>query len=381
MRNLLCSLLLLLAAKMALADQSVCFCHWLSCHWILWSSFSLKSPSFLQIYSVKTVAEFSWTTDDDGSRLSTSQIYQLENAAATYFGELLNDWLEQDETVDPLTTRVAITDQNVGLTETGEMLRFEVPSIVEFQYIGEKEIPSITATLQNLTANSLDEPAYANMQILAGARPASSFTISFSNTTMNASTLLYTVVEPVPSESNTDGQTGLIIACTLATISLIMASLILMWAVGVFDGVNVCKNLRSRFYLPPIMSHEDQLPYGMNTKSTAEETNVDEHIGAVPMHDDEECALQDQGIEMTPSRGIFREEDEDMLSPVDSEFSTGEETDISHVSSVAPLGIASMRKEKRHAAAARKSSIPQESATLSPESILADIQSFHMDID
>jgi hypothetical protein len=306
----------------------------------------------------------------------------MENAASTFFGELLNDWIQEDELVDPLTTRVAIADQDVGLTETGERLQFEIPSVVDFQYIGEKEIPSITATLQNLTDANLDEAAYSNLEMLAGT---SSFTITFSNTTTaDASTLLFTIESP--SNSGSSGQTGLIVACTFATVSLVLASLVLLWAVGVFDGWNCCKNLRSRFYLPDPKASESPLPYGMTAKSTAEETEDGHHnVGALPMRDDEESAMQDQGIEMTPSRGIFREEDEEdseLYSPADSETDiTNLSQDISHVSSVAPLGIASMRKEKSFAKAESRRSVAHSTATMSPESILADIQSIQLDID
>lgn len=311
----------------------------------------------------------------------------MENAASTYFGELLNEFLEEDEQVAPLTTRVAITDQNVGLTGTGERLQFDVSSIVHFQYIGEKEIPSITDDLQTLVNENSDAPAYSNLEILTGARPASSFAITFTNTTTNSSTLLYTVMEYTPSSESNNGHTGLIVACTLATISLVLASLVLLWAVGFFDGWKPCKNLRARFYLPPLRTPESPLPYGMTAKSTAEETETGDHYGAAPIRhddddDDEESALQDQGIEMTPSRGIFREDESDMISPADSIFSDGDTTDISHVSSVAPLGIASMRKEKRNAAQARNTIAHSATAPMSPESILADIQSIQsMPID
>lgn len=326
---------------------------------------------------MKTIAEFSWLADDDAPLLTTSQIYQIERAASSYFGELLNDWLDEEELNDPLTTKVAITDQKVGLTETGERLKFELPSMVDFTYIGEKEIPSITETLQNLTDANRDSPAYSNLHMLAGSSPTASFTIVFSNTTTDASTLLYTVEDT--SESGSD-QTGLIVACTFASISLFLASLILLWAVGTFDGWKACKSLRSRFYLPSPKAPNSPVPYGMAAKSTAEETEAGEsNIGADPMPTlDEERGMEGQGIEMTPSRGIFREDDDDseLMSPADSEF-----TDVSNVSSIGPLGIASMRKVKRSAAEATSPPDSSPGVAMSPESILADIKALPIDVD
>lgn len=341
------------------------------------------------MYSVKTVAKLSWIADDDATRLSTSQIYQIENAASKYFGELLNEWIEEDEDEQnyPLTTKVAVTDQSVGLTETGERLRFELPSILDFQYVGEDEIPSITATMQTLTDENTDSPAFSNLQTLVGANPPSSFTVIFSNTTMKASTLLYTVDEVVSSSN----QVGLIVACIVASTALFLASVILLWAVGTFDGWNACKNLRARFYLPSSKAPESPIPYGM-TKSTMEETVAGESnlgVGAFPLptHDeeDEESLPHEQGIEMTPSRGIYQQsyDESDIISPSDSEC-TDISVDVSHVSSVAfssvaPLGIASMRKEKLHA---RMTNPPTSShCPMSPESILGDLQAFPIDVD
>ena len=280
----------------------------------------------------------------------------MENAAATYFGELLGKALSKNEEQDtdplqaPLQTKVAVTDQSVGLTETGERLEFQIPSIVDFTYIGTEEIESITNTLQELVDASRDSAAYSNLNALAsGGRQEDSFTITFSNTTMEPSTRLYTVEDTSVTESS-NGQTGLIIACTLASVSLFLASLTLLWAVGRFDGWTVCKDFRARFYMPSAKDPSSPIPYGMTAKSTSDETEAGNPIGAARMHHDDDTELQDQGIEMTPSRGIFREDEEDeseLLSPVDSEFT--EATDISHVSSIAPLGIASLRKEKRTA--------------------------------
>lgn len=320
--------------------------------------------------------------------MTTSQIYQMENAAATYFGELLGEALEKNEEQDtdplqaPLQTKVAVTDQIVELTETGERLQFQIPSIVDFTYIGMEEIASITNTLQQLVDDSRDSAAYANLNTLAGGRQQDSFTITFSNTTMESSTLLYTVEDTSDTESS-NGQAGLIIACILASISLFLASLTLLWAVGRFDRWTVCKDFRARFYMHSLKDPHSPMPYGMTAKSTAEETEAGHTIGAEAMHHDQDSELQDEGIEMTPSRGIFREDDDEseLLSPVDSEFTDA--TDISHLSSIAPLGIASLRKERRKANAAAAS--PTFSGigtnTMSPESILADIEAMTVDVD
>jgi hypothetical protein len=340
------------------------------------------------IYSVKTNAGFSWLADDDSQMMTTSQIYQMENAAATYFGELLGEALKKKEEQDtdplqaPLQTKVAVKDQIVGLTATGERLTFEIPSIVDFTYIGTEEIASITNTLQESVDASRDSAAFSNLNTLAGGQPQDSFKITFSNTTMKASTLLFTVEDTSVTESN-NGLVGLIIACTIASISLFVASLILLWAVGRFDGWTLCKDLRARFYMPSPKDPPSPIPYGMTAKTTDDDTEAGNTIGATAMHLDKNHELQDQGIEMTPSRGIFRvdEDESEILSPVDSEFT--EASDFSHVSSIAPLGIASFRKETRKGKVATGTS-PACSGistrTMSPESILADIESMTIDM-
>ena len=296
----------------------------------------------------------------------------MENAASTYFGELFNSWLKEEEQ-DPLMTKVTIADQNIELTQTGENSKVSLPSTVDLMYIGEEEIPSITQVLTNLTKGN-DSPAYSNLQTLAG-QPMS-FTITFPNSTIEASTYLYTVEETNTADKSA-GQTGLIVACTFASFSLFVASLILLWAVGTFDGWIMCKNLRARFYMvsPKAGSatKSPNLPYGMTAKSTAEETEATpSYIGAEPMHDEE--SVQDQGIEMTPSRGIFREDSEELLSPADSQF-----TELTNFTEDPKgLGIASMRKVKRDASISFAES-PTDA--MSPEAILADIGALPIDVD
>jgi hypothetical protein len=117
------------------------------------------------------------------------------------------------------------------------------------------------------------------------------------------------------------------------------------------------------------------IPYGMTAKSTTEETQASaSYIGAEPMHDGKN-AHEDQGIEMTPSRGIFRIDSEELLSPAESQFT---ELTMFTDASAAPLGIASLRKVTRNAT---MSFVESPTAAMSPEAILADIGALPIDVD
>lgn len=336
--------------------------------------------SLSQVYSVRSLANFSWETDDDASLLATSDIFQFENAAATYFNELLVAWLDEQEPKlhDPLTTKVAMSDQIAFLTPTGERVGFHLTSIVDFAYVGEEEIPTIASTLTNLTTGQSGSPtaAYANLLDLSGALPLSSFTMMFSDPPTDPSTMLYSVERDDSFSFNV----GLIIACTLASIALFTAALVLLWAIGAFDSCKPCKNLRARFYMPSPRARSPATPYGvknLKTKSTADET-VDGHVGANRrVGHDEANAVPNQGFEVTPQRGIYRVDEE--MGPLSAGSEMSDFTNCTEELELAkpyPLGISSIRKMK---ALMSLGTSPNTSACMSPQSILKDIKSLPVD--
>jgi hypothetical protein len=254
---------------------------------------------------VRALVEFSWTSDDDAVLLIANDLYQFGNVASTFFGELLDDWLALKPGLDPLTTKVTILGQQLALSPTGENMEFRFPSIVELTYIGDEEIHTLASKLEeitngqeipaNLTSNSLpstftmsfSDPPLEPSTILYTAKnttitleeiatdqeiPAylassslpSTFTTSFSDPPLESSRTLYTV------KITETSQTGLVVASIgMAASALIVALLILLWAVGCFDNWKSCKKLRSRFYVhssTPKSGHE------VITKSTSDST-------------------------------------------------------------------------------------------------------------
>lgn len=178
--------------------------------------------------------------DDDAAFLPANDLYQFENVASAYFGELLVDWfVSQPSRQDPLTTKVTTVDQIVGLSPTGENMEFRLLSTVDLTYIGEEEIHALASTLEEITRG------HEMSTFLASSGLSSTFTMSFSDPPLDTSKRLYTVQYTIVS-SHSAVQIGLIVAAGAA---FIMASMTLLWAVGGFDRWISCKNLRSRFYL------------------------------------------------------------------------------------------------------------------------------------
>jgi hypothetical protein len=332
---------------------------------------------------VRAHAEFSWTSEDDSTPLQASDLYQFENAAAMYFSELLGDWLKEHPTQNPLTTKVSIVDQQVALSPTGEKMEFRLPSTVDFTYIGEEEIPTLAATLEEITKGT---PAYEALKRLVNSSPASSFSVKFSDPARDPSTFLYMVQD----DESPNAQTGLIVACTLAAAALLLSSLILLWAIGAFDNWKTCKDLRSHFFMHSPRPQVSEIPYGVKTKSTCEETEDGSgKIGAQALYrydEEDSCPGDGGGFEITPRRGIFRIDElespnssESQMSDTYTNFSDGTSTTLTDASR--PLGIASMRRLKRNISVSPTNNTisPLHTMnTMSPESILADIKSFQL---
>lgn len=341
----------------------------------------------MQVYSVRALANFFWAGDDDSGFLQARDLYQFENAAATYFGELLGDWLKEQPTQYPLTTKVAIADQKAGLNPTGERLEFHLSSTVELTYIGVEEIPTLAATLTNITAGR-ETPAYEALKRLVNSGPPSSFSMSFKDPPFKSSTFLYMVEENESPATHT----GIIVACTLASVALLLASLILLWAIGAFDNLKPCKKLRARFFMYSDRPEVPDIPYGVKTKPTCDET-VDGYgnIGAYAMYTYDEGDLtkgtkrDGRGFEVTPTRGVFRIDELESPDSVDSQASD----DMTNFTECTPgstrLGITAMKgmtplnKSERTNNSSHRDSAMTPRSTMSPESILADIQTFHVD--
>lgn len=344
---------------------------------LLFARFSLST----QIYSVRALVEFSWTNDDDSTPLQASDLHQFENAAAMYFGELLGDWIKEYPTQNPLTTKVSIVDQQMDLSPTGEKMEFRLPSTVDFMYIGEEEIPTLASTLEEITKGQAT-PAYEALMRLVNSNPASSFSMRFSDPPLEPSTFLYMV----QNTESPQAQTGLIVACTLASVALFLASLILLWAIGAFDNWKTCKDLRARFYMHSPRPQASEIPYGMKTKSTCDETedgngNIGAH--ALYRYDEEDSYRGDGGgFEITPRRGVFRINE--LESPISSESQMSDtstnftDTSTNFTEASRQLGIASMRRLKRNISVSPNNNAISPRNTMSPESILADIKTFQL---
>jgi hypothetical protein len=194
----------------------------------------------------------------------------------------------------------------------------------------------------------------------------------------------------VQDDESPTAQTGLIVACTLAAAALLLSSLILLWAIGAFDNWKTCKDLRSRFFMHSPRPQVSEIPYGVKTKSTCEETEDGSgKIGAQALYryDEEDfCPGDGGGFEITPRRGIFRIDElespnssESQMSDTYTSFSDGTSTTVTEASR--PLGIASMRRLKRNSSVSPTNNTigPLHTMnTMSPESILADIKSFQL---
>jgi hypothetical protein len=334
---------------------------------------------------VRALVDFSWTADDDAGFLQARELYQFENAAAMYFGELLGYWLEEQPTQYPLTTKVAIADQIGGLSPTGERLEFRLPSTVDLTYIGEEEIPTLAATLTNITKGQ-ETPAYEALKRLVNSSPPSSFLMSFKDPPLEPSTFLYMVEE----NESSGPQTAIIVACALASAALFLASLILLWAIGACDNLKPCKNLRARFFMHSDRPEIPDIPYGVKTKPTSDETvDGNGNIGANSMYTyDEEDFNQGAhggGFEVTPTRGVFRIDELASPDSVDSQTSD----DMTNFTEFTPgstrLGIISMNKPKGTDNSSLNVNAMTSRNTMSPESILADIQTsqvdHHLDVD
>jgi hypothetical protein len=153
-------------------------------------------------------------------------------------------------------------DQIVGLSPSGENMEFRLSSIVDLVYIGEEEIKALASTLKKITKGQDMSNLFS-----AGTGLSSTFTASFLDP-LHPSKLLYTVQDT--SDTNflrhSPVQIGLIAA---AVASFIVASMILLWAVGGFDRCKPLKELRSHFYMYSSMPITKN---GMKTKSTSDET-------------------------------------------------------------------------------------------------------------
>jgi hypothetical protein len=313
---------------------------------------------------VRALVEFSWASDDDATLLHASDLFQYQNVASTFFGELLDARLALEPRQDPLTTKVTISGQQSTLSSTGENMEFRLFSVVDLTYIGEEEIPTLAFTLAEITKGQ-EIPAYLTNNTLS-----STFTMSFSDPPLEVSTILYTVKTasialeeittdqeipvyltssslpstfttslsdpPLESSSttytvqNTDtSQTGLVdasfILVTAAAAAFIAALLILLWAVGCFKKWKSCKNLRSRFYVDsstPKSEHE------MIAKSTSDSTQ-DGTVGTV-VHDartvlehvEEAIAPDETGFEVSNTKAVVRKDEMEACSSVASEVST-----------------------------------------------------------
>jgi hypothetical protein len=141
-------------------------------------------------------------------------------------------------------------------------MEFRLSSIVDLVYIGEEEIKALASTLKKITKGQDMSNLFS-----AGTGLSSTFTASFSDPPLHPSKLLYTVQDTSDTSflRHSPVQIGLIAA---AVASFIVASMILLWAVG-FDRCKPSKTLRSHFYMHSSMPITKN---GMKTKSTSDET-------------------------------------------------------------------------------------------------------------
>jgi hypothetical protein len=244
---------------------------------------------------VRTLADFSWMSDDDAAFLPTNDLYQFENVASTYFEELLNEWFDSQPKQVHLTTKVTTVDQIVGLSPSGENMEFRLSSIVDLVYIGEEEIKALASTLKKITKGQDMSNLFS-----AGTGLSSTFTVSFSDPPFHPSKLLYTVQDTSDTSFSWHSpvQIGLIAA---AIASFIVAWMILLWALGGFDRCKPLKKLRSHFYMHssiPITKN------GMKTKSTSDETEDGTGNAKHATRGDVEESRLEGGFEVS-SRGVL----------------------------------------------------------------------------
>ena len=338
-------------------------------------SLSLANCFFVsleQIYNARAYADFSWNSDGGGALMSTSQVYQFQKAAAMYFGELL----EAEEKTggllagqDALVTTVTATDHRYGLNPSGEKIHSLLPTIVNLQYVGDEEIASLSSILEAITQDH-ETPSYYNLLGLAGSGQKNSFTITFVEPDTDMSTELYAFDETnVESTARSAGEVGLIIACTLACVALVVALILLLWAFGCFDKSESVVWLTRSWSASTKTSKK---PYGYNSKTAPTQdtlASMSGNVGAEPKvsfdeHDAENVHPARQGLSMTPNRGVYRNDDEMMLSAESEATNTSHSTEA--VLTAGTLGIRSLRKLDYYSPNSVESTHRLEDVQLSP---------------
>jgi hypothetical protein len=300
-------------------------------------------PFFIQLFESKAFMTLEWRSES-ATPLSVDAIFQIEQAAASYFSDLLADTTHsalQDNTV--IHTDVAARKQNVAVDNV--VLETEIAVIS----MGDTGILDLAELLQYLTRKNTTNSSFTNLDFLIGM----DIKLSIVSFNFAIGSELLSQIEPesqVAEEKYSDNEKVLIIVASVLSFALFILSVILIWIAGGWLALR--KQVKVLIHREEEMTRmtKQQDIEAQPTQETDEEvgspredatnfTNPSGILGVNPYYGRSASrlnALDGLGIKMTPARRGNSEES-DIFTPM---------SEATHYtdSGRAPMGITSMRK-------------------------------------
>jgi hypothetical protein len=275
-----------------------------------------------------------WNTNEAGY-MPTETVYQVKQATAQYYKELLNDPTHSavQENSKILSTLVIAREQELDSARGSIILQ----SLIHVIHSGEQGLVDLAGLLMFVTSRNTTDSSFTALDQLIGLDTPITM-ISFTNE--DGSVLLGTadVLIEEDDENISDTEKTLIIASSVLAFALLFVSIILIWVAGGW--------LALRKQVKVLIHREEELTrmtkqQELNELPTADEEDEDEEntqmtnpsgiLGVDPN------AMHGLGIIMTPGRRRdFSDNGSDIATPMSAATEYSENR--------SPLGIMSMRK-------------------------------------
>ena len=265
------------------------------------------------------------------STVSASNLYSFENTATAFLSHLL----VHEEDSDGLLAGKHVLEATVSVADSkvepfpGDQFDFLLESVVNLLYVGRSEFNEFSTVLEKVILAHEGKGLFELLNdINIIDQGGTSFLLSFSPTE-EVSRELYVI----PDHGDAKADHGLVAACIVLAICLLVVSGLLLWMAG---GCAAIKSV-----LPWFRQEGVRKPYGRNNKREQSAERVETGSGILGAAASEDSENMPPGF--TPTRGLYRDES-DIMSPL------SQITNITDASSrVVPLGITSMRKLNRFA--------------------------------